>query len=144
MKKILSLVVILLMVASLAFAATDQRGNPIIISRICTTCVHVTTSPALLYGMVIRANTAQGWGAIIDSNTTGGYDSTGAFVNAQYAEGATQYRAFVGEATQYDTVQVMYDPPLRCSNGIFFYDGIGSQVASGGDGVTAIVYYSND
>ena len=143
MKKLLCLVVAFLMIASVAMAADGYPGRSFVRTQTASvsTCAHVTTSPALVYQMVLTANTAAGWGALIDSAQTGSYSSTLAFVEAK--EGTSKYKAFVGQATQYATTTVTFDPPLYFEEGIFFYDGFGTDQVSGGDGARAIITYAN-
>lgn len=143
MKKLFCLVVALLLLSGIAMAGDGfpARGEVRVQTYRASTCAHITTSPALVYQIVLTADTAAGWGALIDSSTTGGYGTTGEFVAAK--EGTSKYKAFVQEATQYATTTVTFDPPLYFEEGIFFYDGFGSDQVSGGNGAKAIITYAN-
>ena len=144
MKKILCLFVALLVVTGMAFAADGlpSRGNVQIMTSSPTTCTHVTTSPAYLYGISIKAKQAAGWVAIADSNSTG-VSSAAAHWTAMQTY--SNLKAIVSQATQYATTYVQYDPPIYCPRGIFFIEGYSGtlETGNGGDGTDAIVYYSN-
>ena len=143
MKKILIVLVALLLVSTMGWAADvgyPQRGDiktqAYSITR-DTSCAHITTSPAFVYRITLRANTAAGWLALYDSSSSGSYAaSLDAFLGMR---GTALEKVMVGEATQYDCQVFTFNPPIYFQNGIYWVDGIGGFEVSGGDGVDATV-----
>lgn len=145
MKKLLLVLLAVLLVADVAFAASlsgfPDRGRVIVQTSSPTTCTHVTASPALVYGICIKAKQAAAWAAIADSAQTGALSAKDHWTAMQTY---SNLKAVVQEATQYATEYITFDPPIYCSNGIFYIEGYGGTLETGNglDGTDTIIYYT--
>ena len=144
MKKLFCLVVALLLLTGVAYAADgySSRSDVKIQTSSPTTCTHVTSSPAYIYGVSIKAKQAAGWCALADSASTG---VSSAATHWTAMQTYSNLKAVVSQATQYATTYVTYDPPIYCQNGIFYIEGYSGtlETGNGGDGTDTIIYYAN-
>jgi hypothetical protein len=144
MRKILSLALALILVSSVAFAADfgyPARGDVRCTTLSPTTCTHVTTGPALVWRVTIKAKQAAAWIALADSAQTG---ISSAATHWTAMQTYSNLKTIVQEPTQYDTTVVEYNPPVYFQNGIFFIEGYSGtlETGNGGDGVDCIIEYT--
>lgn len=155
MKKILSLVVVLLMVVALASVASAQSygdsriGNVRLNSKTVYNVqsagyghTHITTSPTAVYRLTYTSQTAGGYVALYDSATTGQYATIRAEVDALSAPaigGNSFVKTCVGAAAADTVYQVTYDPPLQFDAGVMV--GFPNYIQNQDDGSSVTVEY---
>jgi len=158
MRKILSLVVALLLVASFGYARDigfPSRGDIFFQSATITNDAtenvghaHIATSPSLIWKVVITSDTANTYVQILDSAGTFNYNTTSALISAKAAPtlgGNKKIKADLGAATASQGYVFEFDPPIKCEEGILAGFTAASESGNSlGAGVnaTATIYYT--
>lgn len=131
MRKILSLIVAFLLVASFGYARDagfPSRGDVVLQTATITNDAtedyghaHVSTSPSLIWRVTITASAANTYVQIFDSGSSGDYNNTSALISAKGKPtlgGNKKIKADLGAATANQSYVYDFDPPIKCDEGI--------------------------
>jgi len=158
MKKYISLVVILALVALVTGVACAQPygdsriGNVKLLSKAIMSDTqdlnggghcHITTSPTSVYRVTFTPTVAGGCVTLYDTAgmTSGNTDSFVTYLSglgSVKSKGSVVVKADIGEGTANECKQVTYDPPLQFENGVLA--GLNKSSA----GTIAIIEYRQD
>lgn len=160
MRKILSIVLVVMFVCGAAFAGDigfPSRGDLFLQTATIGNNsgnnvghTHITTSPTLVWRVTITSSAANTYCQLIDSSGTWGDASTAATISRKGAPvigGNKKVKADLGATTAGTSYDYKFDPPIKFEEGVLA--GIcGVPSSTGGDSltngatVTAVIQYS--